>query len=261
MQLLTWPVTARRACLHPLLSTGLMSVNAFGQGRLLSDELKRITGQDVELEALIFSEGVHIAHALNATFIPPTNDIPGWVEPRRIIGDRLNFYRSFNTRVVAAWAVSERLRETRIRVLPPIPLFKFSRFMKLEHLLNLTRYRSDRRKGRALISRLSELPLEERQAETDLLAQKLYEHGAKNIGKFLTFDTIQDAKEVGTYAFGSSTLPITSMWRLFGKLITDPRGNPTFDSFLDILERDLNFWGSNEDIDFLAKIERVAELR
>jgi hypothetical protein len=51
------------------------------------------------------------------------------------------------------------------------------------------------------------------------------------------------------------------MWRLLDKLISPLRGHPTFDSILDILEMDLKFGKNNEDIDFLAKIERVAELR
>jgi hypothetical protein len=108
---------------------------------------------------------------------------------------------------------------------------------------------------------LSELPVEERQAEVDRLAQELYEQGAKKIGKFLTFDTVDDAKEVATYMSDVSIPPIRSMWRLLDKLISRSRGNPTFDSMLDILEMDLKFGKNNEDIDFLAKIERVAELR
>ena len=196
------------------MSRGLMSLGAFGPGRLLGEQLQRITGRDVQLEALITTDGVHIAHTLNATFIPPLQEMNGWLWPRRAIGDRLNFFRSFNTRIAAAWAASERRREERIRVLPPIPLFEFHRHAKVTDLIGLTSYQSTRRKGRALVSRLSELPAEERQPELDRLTLELYETTAKKARRAMAFDTIANVKEVG-FAVGDITLlPLRSSWGL-----------------------------------------------
>jgi hypothetical protein len=262
IQLLLWPNSARRSCLLPLTSNGLMSLGSFGPGRLLGEQLQRITGRDVQLEALVTTDGVHIAHTLNATLIPPLEDMEGWLWPRRAIGDRLNFYRSFNKRIAATWAASERRREEGVRVLPPIPLFEFTRHARLADLIAVTSHSSTRRKGRGLVSRLSDLPEEERQVEMDRLSQELFEHGARKERRHLVFDTLDNAKEVGL-AFADVTLfPVRSAWGLVKIILAAGRKIPAIDNFIDDLERDLvprRF--QNDDIDFLSKIERVAELR
>jgi len=253
IHLLTWPSGARRGCLLPLMSTGLMSLGSFGPGRLLGEQLQRVTGRDLQLEALVAADGVYVAHTLNATFIPPTNDIGGWLEPRRVIGDRLNFYRSFNTRIAAAWAISERQREERRKLLPPIPLFEFDPHAKIDDVLRLTAFGSDRRKGRALIGRLSDLPADERQAELDRLSSELYQRGLRKDRRRLMFDTFDNVKEVGLALAGFSVFPIRSAWGLVKVMMDVGRRIPAIDGFMDILQHDLSR-SANEDIDFLAKI-------
>ena len=260
VQLLAWPNAARRACLHPLMAKGLMSLGAFGPGKLLGEQLHRITGRDVQLEALVTADGVQIAHTLNATHIPPTKEMEGWLWPRRAIGDRLNFYRSFNARIAAAWAASERQREHRIRVLPPIPLFEFDRHAKIADVVRLTSYESDRRKARGLVTRLSGLPVDERQAEIDRLSKELYEYGLRQEKRALLFDTFDNIKEVGAAVADVSLFPVRSAWGLVKLIIELGRRLPTLDRFVDDLEHDLKP-SRNDDIHFLSKIERVAELR
>ena len=260
VQLLAWPNAARRACLHPLMAKGLMSLGAFGPGRLLGEQLYRITNRDVQLEALVTADGVQIAHTLNATHIPPTKEMQGWLGPRRVIGDRLNFYRSFNTRIAAAWAESERQREERIRVLPPIPLFEFDRHAKIADVVRLSSYGSDRRKARGLVTRLSELPLDERQAEIERLAQELYEYGLRKEKRTLVFDAIDNVKEVGAAIADWSLFPVRNTWGLVKLIIAVGRNVPALDKLVDDLEHDLRP-SRNDDIHFLSKIERVAELR
>lgn len=67
------------------------------------------------------------------------------IEPRRIVGDRLNFYRSFNSRIAAAWAVSERRKEERRSILPPVPLFDFHHRASIDDLIAATSLGSTRR--------------------------------------------------------------------------------------------------------------------
>lgn len=262
IQLLLWPNAARRSCLLPLMTNGLMSLGTFGQGRLLGDQLQRVTGRDVRLEALATSDGIHIAHALNATFIPPSEEMQGWIEPRRIVGGRLNFYRSFNKRIAAAWADNERRREEKIRLLPPIPVFEFNRHAKVGDLMRVTSYESTRRKGRALLARLSELPAEERQAEIDRLSRELYELGARREKRQMLLDTADNLKEVGAAVMDITLFPVRSAWNLVQAALRVGRRIPALDNFIDDLQHDMTPQQfRNSDLDFLSKIERVAELR
>jgi hypothetical protein len=262
IQLLLWPNSARRSCLLPLMTNGLMSLGAFGQGKLLGDQLQRVTGRDVRLEALATSDGVHIAHTLNATLIPPLEEMEGWIVPRRMVGDRLNFYRSFNTRITAAWADNERRREEKVRLLPPIPIFEFDRHAKVRDLIRTTSYQSTRRKGRALLARLSELPVEERQAEIDRLSGELYELGTRKEKRMMYLDTADNVKEVGAHLMELTLFPVRSVWNLVQAVLRVGRRIPALDNFMDDLQEDLTpLHQSNSDLDFLSKIERVAQLR
>ena len=260
VQLLAWPNAARRACLHPLMARGLMSLGTFSPGKLLGEQLQRITSRDLELEALVTADAVQIAHTLDATHIPPTEEMEGWLWPRRVIGDRLNFYRSFNTRIAAAWAASERQREERIRVLPPIPLFEFNRHAKIADVVRLSSYESDRRKARGLVGRLSGLPADERQAEIERLSKELYDYGMRKEKRAMIFDTFDNIKEVGAAVAGKALLPVRSAWGLVKLIIELGRRAPALDRFIDDLEHDMKP-SRNDDIHFLSKIERVAELR
>ncbi|KRR09980.1 hypothetical protein CQ12_06090 [Bradyrhizobium jicamae] len=262
IQLLLWPSSARRSCLLPLMTSGLMSIGAFGQGRLLGDQIQRATGQDLRLEAFVASDDVHIAHAFNATLIPPLEEKSGIIMLRRLVGDRLNFYRACNTRIFAAWATNERRREEKIRLLPSMPIFDFPPHAKLRDLISLTSYQSTRRKGRALLSRLSQLPFEERESEIERLSKDLYELGVRREKRAMLLDTADDVKEVAGALIDLTLFPVRSVWNLVNKIVAVGRRIPALDNFIDDLERDtLPQRFRNTDLDFLSKIERVAVLR
>lgn len=262
VQMLLWPNAARRSCLLPLMSDGLMSIGSFGQGKLLGDQLQRITSRDLRLEAFAVSDGVHIAHAFSSTLIPPLDEQHGFTVLRRIVGERLNFYRSFNARITAAWAENERRREEKVRLLPAIPVFEFDRHASVGDLISLTSYQSTRRKGRALLSRLSQLPLEERALEVERLSNELYELGVRKERRAMLLDTLDDLKEVGAAALDITLAPVRSVWNITKAVLRVGRKIPAIDNFMDDLERDtLPSRYRNSDLDFLSKIERVAELR
>jgi hypothetical protein len=261
-QLLLWPLHARRMCIAPLMRRGLMGVPVFSQGHVLAAEIKSTLHRDVELEALATTVEVHVAHALNATLIPPTQEMAGWVTPRRIVGDRLNFYRAFNGRIAAAWAVNERRKEAQVRVLPPLPLFKFKRQAPIRDLIAFTALGSTRRQGRALVNRLSGLPIEEREAEMERLGQELYDLGARAARRKLVLDNLSNAKDILALILKIKTLPIKSGLGLLATCLALARRIPALDQLADVLEQDFNAQiGRSSDLDFLSKVERVAELR
>lgn len=261
-RLLLWPLHARRACLAPLMRRGLMGVANFSQGSILSDELKSALGNDYELEAVATSVGVHVAHTLNATLIPPTKEMAGWLEPRRIVGDRLNFYRSFNRRIAASWAENERRKERRVRILPPIPLFDFTKRAPIEDLIAATSLSSTRRQGRALVTRLAELPANQREAAMDRLCQEFYDLGVRRGRRSLVVDSASDIVDIASTAMSVSMLPIKGAWATLQRALALARKVPALDSLVDALEQDMNdLRGRNSDLDFLSKVNRVAELR
>lgn len=257
-RLILWPLHARRSCLAPLMARGLLGIGAFSQGDILADELKVFTNRDLKLEALFAADGVHVAHALGATFIPPTEEMEGWVDPRRIMGDRLNFYRSLNGRIAASWAGNEKRKSEGRTILPPIPLFKFERYAPVEHLIAATSLSSVRRRGRALVTRLSELPEEDRAVEVERMARELYDLSIKQDRKRLILDTAHDALEIAGYA----SYPIKAGWNLLNTCLSLARRVPALDGLVDAIEQSFSQqYGKNSDIDFLSKVSRVAKLR
>lgn len=233
------------------MQRGLMGIAAFGQGSILAAQLKAQSGRDLDLEAQVTSDEVHVAHALNATLIPPVEEMNGWIGPRRLVGDRLNFYRSFNGRIAAAWAVNERRKEQRVRVLPPLPLFEFERHAPIEDLVAATSRGSTRRRGRALVNRLAELPVEEREQEVERLARELYELGARRGRRSFAIDTANDIAEVA----GFLMTPIKGVWNLLGLCLDLARRIPALDALADAVDQDLSEKvGRNTDLDFLSKV-------
>jgi hypothetical protein len=244
------------------MQRGLTGIAAFSQGEILAAELHAHLGREFELEALTTSDGVHVAHMLDASFIPPLEEMKGWVLPRRAVGDRLYFYRSFNGRIAAAWAVNERRKEERVRVLPPLPLFDFEKRAPIRDLIAATSLGSTRRKGRALVRRLAELPLEEREQEVERLAQELYDLGARRSRGSALLDTANDALDVAAAVGEFGMVPVKGAWNLVRRCAELARRIPALDGLADAIDQDLKEkLGSNSDLNFLSKISRVAHLR
>lgn len=259
---LLYPLQARRECFGPLLGRGLMAYASMGQGPVFAETYKRLRNKEVELEAGSFGSHIHIAHMLDATYIPHTphdSYVSTWIRPMRLMGERLNFYRSFNTRIAAAWAVNERRKEERRLVLPPVPLFDFARGASLDEILEITSAPSSRRKGRALISRLADLPPDEQLAEISKLQIDL--KAKPRILKALAEKSLllDAAIGVGAYLADANLFPLVSALTLLKKALECARQAPALDAVIDEIESALRqHIGSNEDISFMSKIDRVA---
>ena len=66
-----WPLASRRGSLQGLLDRGSKGGPAIELAKVIAARVKAEVGVDVELEALVLSEAVHIGHALNATIFGP----------------------------------------------------------------------------------------------------------------------------------------------------------------------------------------------
>ena len=165
LRLLMWPVEARRGALQPLLDRGSKGIASIGLAPFISRHIKRLVDKDVELEALVVSERVHIGHALNATVFPSRSEPPSLLVLMNIMADALNFYRSFNTRIAASWAGNEDRKAAGRLVMPSLPLFAFEPNVPIKEFLDTVCLSSTRDQGRALFGRLAALPDDQRAAE------------------------------------------------------------------------------------------------
>ncbi|MFM9940219.1 MAG: hypothetical protein ACKVP7_12075 [Hyphomicrobiaceae bacterium] len=262
LDLLLWPIGARLQSPQPLLDKGLMCQLSLGIGQVLATQINRETGKDVLLEAIATADGVHVSHVLSSTLIAPMDGLQGWHPAREAIAQRLNFYRSCNTNIAASWAVNERRKESRKAMLPPLPLFSFPKHASLNDILALSTRGSVRYSGRALISRLADLTVDERVEEIERLEKELYAHQMRRERRTLNIDTTDAAIGVANDVLSFGLWPVMSGLKLFERLVSIARRNPAFDTFADILERDIGGqFGRNSDIEFLDKVNRVAVIQ
>lgn len=261
LQTLLWPVAAHLQSIAPLARRGLLGVSVFSAGRLIVDPLKRATGRDYELEAVTAADRVQVAHALKATLIPPLGELAtSWMGPSLIIGRQLNFYRHFTQTVAAKWAANERRKEEKRIILPPLPLFAIHKTAPIADLHAMTSRRTTTFAGRALISRLADIPEAERAQEISRLAAELYDHKIKTTRLRLGLDLAGDLAGLAKYAVGAAASAPFCL-KTIGLLIETARRVRGCDLLADTLERDIGKWfGRNEDIAFLSKVEPVATL-
>jgi hypothetical protein len=258
---LLWPVAARRGSFERLSNQGLMGLAGFSVGNEFSDGYEEISGRDVRLEAMIFGSSVQVAHAFNAALIPSANNLTGWNDPMRMMGEWLNFYRSFNTKIAPAWVGNQKRRASGIEIMPAIPIFEFERHAAITDILDFTRLRSDRNKGRALISRLADLPIEQRADEIERLSKELFGRDIKRGQRKIAFDVAKSGGEIAGFIAGLNTPPIAPMVSALIQALGTLRSNATVDAFFESLEADLpEGLLQNHDLDFLSKVYRVAKL-
>lgn len=266
LQVLLWPIYGLRRSVMPLMDRGALGAPALGLTDLVAQSLLDATGRDLRLETAVFGSQVHLAHALGATLVSPDGQADGHRFIQQMIADRLNFYRSFDVAVTAAWARNERRKEDARRLLPALPVFEFDVDVPLSEIEAAAGLASTRRKGRALIGRLANLDEAARSAELSRLAAELRKLKAKDAGVF-SLETAEDLGSVVTAAgdvVGVATLglpPVVASRNLFGRLTAALRQWKPADDFLDAIEHDLaDQRKSSEDLDFLSKVDRVAVL-
>ncbi|MBN8989865.1 MAG: hypothetical protein J0H42_16570, partial [Rhizobiales bacterium] len=177
LEFILWPVQVRRAAIWPLLERGSKGIPPIGMGPFFATFIEKIGKKDLEFESLMVSERVHIGHALGATVFSPREEPEGFQVLGNAMGDVLNFFRSFNIRIAAAWVGNVERKEARKLLLPPLPLFEFDPEIPIEEILAATDRPVMRNRGRALFSRLADMTEEQRADEIRNLNAALRRHG------------------------------------------------------------------------------------
>lgn len=243
------------------MTNGALGLSAFGLDTLLAEDVLSKTGRDYRLEMMAAGFQTHLAHAFKATSIPYIGQPNSWSLIHNTIGDRLNFYRSFNSGIAAAWIGNEKRKEERRAILPPIPFFDFEVGVPISEFVEATALSSSRRKGRALMTRLADLAPEEREREVARLATQARRLRGREAGLF-SFESLEDAGPLTDIIVGTSAPPLFAMRNLIRRIINLRDRSPALDRVIDAIQREWSgITRQNEDLDFLSKIDRVAQLR
>lgn len=263
-----FPKFARRSWVSSFQDLGALGIEPYGQGNLFAEAWKAANSdkeQDPRLEADLFGHSVHMAHALEATYLPhgDGNDyVNSWITPMRLMGDRLNFYRAFNDKTAAVWAQNERLKiDNKLELLPPIPLFDFNCHAPIRDIDAITST-SSRIKGRSLIGQLADLPIEERGAEIQRLQRELYEFQGRKDRQRDRQTLLEVGVDIGVAALGYSLGPFMSGLQILSRVAEAAKRSPTLDLLISEIEGSLTpKHGLNDDLKFLDKVSRVAEIK
>jgi hypothetical protein len=261
LKVLMWPVMALRKSIMPLMSRGIFGVPSLNLGSSFAAQIKQATGRDLALECLMLSIPVHVAHALKATLIAPLNQPNGWSFLSELMAQRLNFYRSFDTRIAAAWVGNEMRKEERRWLLPGIPLFDFDSEVSLRDIVAATRGLSTRRAGRALVARLADLSGDKQQAEIRELVCKFRGELGGQENKQLVLDSLKEGSSLVTDVLVG--IPVLGALFFLLKLLHEAleigRGKYAICDILAEYLQEMTPAGMRRDpdLDFLSKVSRV----
>jgi hypothetical protein len=256
-----WPLTARRQSLYGLMERGTKSGLGIELAKILAEAIQAATKVDIALEAMVASERVHLGHALNATVFGALDEPGAITASATALGQEMNFYQSFNTSVAAAWVGNERRRADGVEILPPIPLLEFDPKIPIAEVLEDGALSSTRVQGRALIKRIADLPQEARQEEVNRLVDALRLRGRRREGAVFTLDNLDTGVALGSLVGHFTYPPIAGVAHAMAPVLRQLRRVPAVDRMLQILAEDLLKPGSNQDLEFLSRISRVAQLR
>ena len=255
---LLWPISSRRGSLQGLLDTGSKGGPALELAKTISSLIEAKLGVDVELEALIFSEAVHISHALSATLFGSLNEPCSHHLLKSLIGYQLNFHKHFNPNFAGSWIENELRRDDENRILPAIPLFEFDREIPIQEILEINGLSSTKGKGRSLYARLAGLPHQERKQEIDNLVSMLRKQTHQESGKIIDLNLLDIVTTTASVPLDFVIPGLASLKKVSGTVCENLRRIRKFDSIITSLE---DSYGKNQDLDFLSRISRVATFR
>lgn len=256
-----WPLASRRDGLQGLLVRGSKAGPAMGLADLLSARLQAKSGLDVELETRIFSEAVHIGHALNATVFGPLNEPPAFTQLKCWIGRHLNFHKNFNEQSSAMWLKNEERLASGKDMLPTIPLFDFDKLVSIQEILEDSALGSVRSRGRGLYTRLANLSSEERSGEIERLNELLRKRARRQSKQEIALDIADIGISVVDLIIGLFVPPVSAIGRFSKPLIERARGNRRVDSVIMKLEDKMKITTESQDLEFLSRVSRVATFK
>ena len=257
LHIMLWPLVSLRGGLSRVLDIGSKG----GPCVSLADAVARLTNDegniDVELEAVIAGETVHLGHALDATVFGPQNEYPARRHMKAFLGQLLNLHRCFNEELGPAWAENEMRRNAGRSIVPPLPLFDFDPDIPISEFLYDTSLRSTRVGGRSLYARLACLPSDERAAEIEQLNAALRELGRRQTGTSIRLDSLDTLASLA-----ADTMGVGSLIRIVKSVMDwarrrDVRMDRAMAHLTGALDRD----GTRQELHFLSRVQRVASFR
>ena len=256
-----WPLASRRDGLQGLLDRGSKAGPAMGLAELLSTRLQAKTGFDVQLETLIFSEQVHIGHALHGTLFVPLTEPQNYIHLKHCIGRHLNFHRNFNEKCAALWLKNEESLASGREILPAVPLFEFDRAISIQEILEVNALGSEKSRGRGLYARLAKLPPNERKSEVNHLNKLLRGIAQKRSG----YNVVLDTADVGIFLFdliiGLFVPPLSAISRFSKPMIEQVRRNERVDAMVMKLEDKMRKSPESGELEFLSRVSPVATFK
>ncbi len=260
LQFILWPVTARRGAILALLERGTKGILNIGLGPFIATLIKTASGKDLDFEALTMSEKVHIAHAIGATCFPMREEGSGFHLLANLMGDALNFFRSFNFQSAESWRQNaERQRQGKV-LLPPLSILEFDAEVPIREVLDATESQVMRNRGRALFSRLADMTDEQRDEEIRELSALLRRFGKPS--GIMSLDNVDTGIAAVATLAGLSYPPLAGLFHIGAQGLAFAKRYPAVDRFLETVAADL-FRGDprKRELDFLSRINRVATLK
>jgi hypothetical protein len=260
LQFMLWPVEARRDAVGALLDRGTKGVAPIGMGPFLGLIIQKMSGKDLQLEALIASEKVHIAHALGATCFPMREEPSGLHTLANVMGEALNFFRSFNTDIAASWAANEGRKARGKLLLPPLPILEFDASAPIGEVLAATARPVMRNRGRALFARLADMTEEQQKEEIRALNAQLHRFGKPS--GVMSLDNADTVASLGATVLGAAYPPLAGLLHLGTQIIEVGRRVEGVDRLFEAIAVDLFPKRTRQrELDFLSRISRVATLK
>ena len=256
-----WPLASCRDGLQGLLDRGSKAGPAMGLAELLSTQIQAKTSSDVALETLLFSEQVHIVHALNGTLFGPLAEPQSFIQLKHCIGRHLNFHRNFNEECAALWLKNEKSLVSGREMLPTVPLFEFDSSIPIQELLEDSDLVSTRFRGRGLYARLAKLSPNERKSEVEQLNQLLRVKAKKQSGYNVVLDSADVVFFVLNLIIGLFVPPVSAIGRFSKPMIERARRNERIDSMVMKLEDKMRKSPESGELDFLSRVSRVASFK
>ena len=257
LQVMLWPLVSLRGGLSRVLDMGSKGGPYLSLADAVAGLVNDVQGVDVQLEAVIAGEPVHLGHALDATVFGPLNEHPAHRNMKGFLGHWLNSHRCFNAELGPAWVENERRRMAGKSIVPPLPLFEFKPAIPIKEVLWDTQLASTRGAGRSLYARLSSLPTDERAAEIEKLSAALREQGRRQTGTSIHLDVLDTLESVAAEGIGVGGL--LRMARMGMERLR--RKSAQADAALARVAGAMDRKGTNAELHFLSQVQRVAEFR
>ncbi|BDU25217.1 hypothetical protein FLGSB24_19610 [Flavobacterium sp. GSB-24] len=135
MEMLTWPIKARRQSFEALHQKGTFGTSIFGINNLLERKISEQSGKDRSFEFTMFSSSIHLSNALEATYFPfgsPEDYSDQFYAC--LMGDFLNFYKCATGGYLNSYAENDIKAQNGVIQINPIDIIRVNDFISVTEL-------------------------------------------------------------------------------------------------------------------------------